>query len=403
MRSAENEMMTYSADLDVTVPIGLVDEFLRKLPYVSEALTGFELETESRTQVRFNLRTADANQAAVVSDRIAEIARKMCRNHRPSETKVLIDRLDRVVPGHEDPHSILEASGDLFHYGAGRYGFGPIPLRLLEFFDRRFILLAEQFAAVPHQYPSMIVADTLDRCKYLQSFPHSLSLISHLREDLEALQSFAKTAHWDGSRLQCDTESLSKVECLLAPSVCFHCYAWLHDSQLAEPKAITAVGKCFRYESSNLTGLERLWDFTMREIIFVGPKEYVLSQRRKAIDETASILDDWGLAYNIRSATDPFFIEEYSTQVGFQSSFDLKYEVQALLPYTGKTLAIGSFNHHQDFFGRSFNIKSASGEAVHTSCVGFGLERLVLAFLAQHGMDASLWPVAVTAALNANR
>jgi tRNA synthetase class II (G, H, P, S and T) len=388
-------MMTYNADLEVSVPVELVDEFLRKLPYVSEALAEFELEPESRTRVQFTLRADDAQQAILISDRIAETARKMCRNHRPGEAKVLIDHMDRAVAGGADPHPALEANGQLFYYGPGRYGLGPECLQLFELFDRRFVRLAKQFSAVPQQYPNMIGADTLDRCKYFQSFPHSLSLISHLREDLEALQEFAKNARWDGSSLKYNPENLSEVQCLLAPAICFHCYAWLHDSQLAEPKVFTAVGKCFRYESSNLKGLERLWDFTMREIIFVGPKEYVLSQRRKAIDEVVLILDEWGLAYDIRSATDPFFIEEYSAQVSFQSAFDLKYEIQALLPYTGKTLAVGSFNHHQDFFGRSFDILSANGELVHTGCAAFGLERLVLAFLAQHGIERSGWPVSV--------
>ena len=76
-------------------------------------------------------------------------------------------------------------------------------------------------------------------------------------------------------------------------------------------------------------------------------------------------------------------------------AFDLKYEVQALLPYKAKTLAIGSFNFHQDLFGRALNISDATGEFANTGCAGFGLERLALAFLAQHGLDAKLWPAAV--------
>jgi len=43
---------------------------------------------------------------------------------------------------------------------------------------------------------------------------------------------------------------------------------WLAQSELLQPRVITAMGKCFRYESSNLSGLERLWDFNMREIVF---------------------------------------------------------------------------------------------------------------------------------------
>jgi seryl-tRNA synthetase len=60
-------------------------------------------------------------------------------------------------------------------------------------------------------------------------------------------------------------------------------------------------------------------------------------------------------------------------------------------------VALGSFNYHQDFFGRSFGIADGGGEPVHTACIGFGLERLVLAFLAQYGLDRAAWPPAVRA------
>jgi seryl-tRNA synthetase len=270
---------------------------------------------------------------------------------------------------------------------------------LIEFFDRELSRMAKKFSAPPFQFPSLVGADALDRCKYIRSFPHSLTFVSHLREDLDLIQEFARAARWNGEDLECPRESLSRIECLLAPSVCFHWYAWLRDSRLLEPRSITAIGKCFRYESGNLKTLERLWDFTMREIIFVGPREFVLDQRQKAVDDTVTLFDEWGLSFEIKSATDPFFIEDYSSQTIFQSAFELKYEARASLPYKGDTLAVGSFNYHQDFFGRSFNISGESGEALHTSCVGFGLERLALAFLAQYGLDLGRWPEAVAAGI----
>jgi seryl-tRNA synthetase len=113
----------------------------------------------------------------------------------------------------------------------------------------------ERFKAAPHQFPSLIGADVLERCKYLRSFPHALTLVSHLREDLEAVQNFARSARWHNDELQFDQSDLSAIECLLAPAVCFHCFAWLQNSQLSESKAFTAIGKCFRYESGNLDGL----------------------------------------------------------------------------------------------------------------------------------------------------
>lgn len=384
--------MYSTAELPVTIPDELVDDFLAKLHYVSESLERFELPSE-RNSVRFQVTPGREHDSSLIASRIAEVAKKMCDAHRPSEAKVLVSRKST---GHYDldPQPILEREGELRRFGQGRYGLGPRLVGLTTFFDRELTRMFESFSPEPHQFPSLIGADVLESCKYLRSFPHALTLVSHLREDLAAVQDFARSAKWDGKQLLSDPSHLSAIECLLAPAVCFHCFAWLQDSRQAQDRSFTAVGKCFRYESGNLEGLERLWDFTMRELIFVGSPEFVLAQREKAIAATTQLLDEWGLGYEIRSATDPFFIEEYASAT-FQLAFDLKFEVRANLPYKGKTLAVGSFNFHQDYFGRSLNITNSAGVPVSTGCVGFGLERLALAFLAQHGLDQSNWPASV--------
>lgn len=378
------------ADLGVVVPSELVDDFLAKLHYVSESLENFELHSTERNSVRFNLAPGHEHEVPKVAAGIAEVAQKMCAAYRPYEAKVLVSR-EGSGKYEKDPHPYLESTAELFRYGAGRYGLGPGLLALMNFFDRELQKLTERFSAVHHQFPSLIGADVLERCRYLRSFPHALTLVTHLREDLESVQSFARSAQWDNDHLNCDAAAVSPIQCLLSPTVCFHCFAWLENTVQPKPTAITALGKCFRYESGNLEGLERLWDFTMREVIFVGPQAYVAEQREKVIAESISLLDAWGLAYEIRSATDPFFIEDYATTT-FQLAFDLKFEVRANLPYKKKSLAVGSFNLHQDFFGSSLNITSEPGRAAFTGCVGFGLERLVLAFIAQHGPDRSTWP-----------
>jgi seryl-tRNA synthetase len=132
----------------------------------------------------------------------------------------------------------------------------------------------------------------------------------------------------------------------------------------------------------------------MREWIFVGPQQYVLEQRSRATEETTKLLDEWELGYEIKSATDPVFVDEYS-RAAFQMAFDLKYEIQTPLPYKTAVLAVGSLNFHRDFFGRCLNITSAGGEAANMACAAFGLERLALAFLAQHGLNAKQWPAPV--------
>jgi seryl-tRNA synthetase len=58
-----------------------------------------------------------------------------------------------------------------------------------------------------------------------------------------------------------------------------------------------------------------------------------------------------------------------------------------------------SFNYHQDHFASLWGIELTSGEAAHTACIGFGMERLALALFRRHGLDIGDWPPSVRAAL----
>ncbi len=280
--------------------------------------------------------------------------------------------------------------------GRGIYTLGPLLTSLIEYFESRFLELAESFSAQPYRFPTLISARLLDRVNYFKAFPHSLSFVTHLREDLENIDQFAQHTHWEGEALNASKESFSKIEALLSPAVCYHWYFSLADQQLKEEHLVgTAVGNCFRYESSNLTSLERLWNFTMREIIFIGHGDYVLEQREIGRQRMTIILEECGLAYRVESANDPFFIGEFRKQAAFQTAFQLKYEIRASLPFAGRTLAVGSYNYHQDFFGRHLNITLPDGSPIHTGCIAFGLERMAYAFLSQYGLEKANWPLAV--------
>ena len=389
--------MSAQAQLQTPLPEELVEEFLKRVPYVSEGIGNVRV-VSGGARVDFDLRPGFEGQESVVASRLSEVAGKLCLNYRPGISRTVARQDSFPSAFREDPHPALLDRGDMVLYGRGRYGFGPRLVRLMDYFESRAREMAAEFQAEPHVFPSLVGADVLDRCRYLKNFPSSLNLVSHLREDHSLLQEFARSVQWNGEELVYDRTSASGVECLLSPSVCFHWYRWLRDSQLAKPRAITALGKCFRYESSNLTGLERLWDFTMREIVFVGPAAYVIENRDKLVELCAAYLDDLGMAYEISTATDPFFVDSYAVQAAYQQGFELKFELLAPLPYSGKKLAVGSINYHQDFFGRSFGIQ-AGNEPAHTGCLGFGYERLALAFLAQHGLDERTWPGAVARAV----
>ncbi len=129
----------------------------------------------------------------------------------------------------------------------------------------------------------------------------------------------------------------------------------------------------------------------MWELIFVGEKDFVLENREASRKYMAKVFEDIGLAYRVETANDPFFVGEFRKQAAFQSAFQLKYEIRASLPFKNSTLAVGSYNYHQDFFGRHLNITLPDGNPVHTGCTAFGLERMAYAFISQYGLDIKKW------------
>lgn len=378
---------------DVTIPEHLVGEIQSKLAYVDEcireatvAMTGDRIELLLQQPV-------SSERADELSEKVQRVVRSMAKGAIQPKVQVLEDYLDRPVPYHADPHNELLARRELSQEAEGIYSFGPLLSRLMQFFESLFINLAGSFNAVPYRFPTLIPASYLERVGYFRAFPHSLTFTTHLREDLEIIDQFSLRAACDAGKLNTPSESFAPVKALLSPAVCYHLYFALADQPLPDGQVIaTAVGNCFRYESINLASLERLWNFTMREVIFVGSKDFVLQNREIARQRMEQALASLGLAYRVESANDPFFIGEFRKQAAFQSAFQLKFEIRARLPYKSSTLAVGSYNYHQDFFGRHLNITLPDGTPAHTGCVAFGLERMTYAFLAQYGLDTEDWP-----------
>ena len=288
--------------------------------------------------------------------------------------------------------------------GPGYFSLGPKLSRLIDYLEQRIIDVAGSLGAAPYRFPAMISPAFLERVKYLENFPQSLSFVTHLREDLEAIKEFSESAHCRNAELCSDPNHFSGIQAMLSPTVCHHLYLTLTDYQIPKDGIVaTASGHCFRYESINMASLERVWNFTMREIIFVGDEEFVsngLDFVRKSI---TPLMEEFGIAYRIENANDPFFIGNYRDQAAYQNAFNLKYEIRALLPFKGTTIAIGSYNKHQEFFGRTLGITLPNGKPAYTGCFGIGFERFALAVVAQYGPSMDSWPKAIRSAIEAKR
>ena len=182
--------------------------------------------------------------------------------------------------------------------------------------------------------------------------------------------------------------------------MCYHVFQQYRGRSLdtTDVHVVTCRGKSFRFESAYVTTLERLWDFTIREIVFMGTREQVTGARESLLRRCLSYMQELDLAGQCEVANDPFFGGDAADRISSQRLMELKYELR-LEVAPAHAIAVGSFNFHDRHFGSSFAITSDTGEPVHSSCVGFGLERLVYAFLCQYGLAPDTWPADVRMAL----
>jgi len=384
----------------IAIPDFMVSEIQSKLAYADERIASVYVRSEQISIHLFAGKSATKEQRIEIEEKVQRVVSSLAKGAIQPKYQILEDHLDRRIPYHDDPHPALFSSGQIYQEAPGIFTLGPLVTLLITFFEDQFIELANSFGAKPYRFPTLIPAKFLERVNYFRAFPHSLTFVTHLREDLDVIDEFSQHAACSQEGLNTPSQSFSRIQTLLSPAVCYHLYYSLADKSIPDGQVTaTAVGNCFRFESINLVSLERMWNFTMREIIFVGSKDFVLENRELARQRVAERLAQIGFAYKVESANDPFFIGEFRKQAAFQSAFQLKFEIHASLPYKDSTLAVGSYNYHQDFFGRNLNISLLDGKSAHTGCVAFGLERMALAFLAQFGPNPSDWPAEVSSKL----
>jgi seryl-tRNA synthetase len=292
----------------------------------------------------------------------------------------------------------LCARGWAFQLGDGQVGLAGPAMKLVEALDQRFRHMAmTQFGAVEHRYPTFIPTDVLRRCGYFGAFPHLVSLVGHFVEDYRALKEIRDANAESDHVVIPKSDSIVQAAACITPATCYHVYQSLEGKTVTGPgQTFTASGRCARYESTNMIGLDRLWEFTMRELVLVGGESWVTETRQRGMDAFIGLVEEWDLECLIETANDPFFAPVYATKTFWQAQGGLKYELRLTVePGEGgrpRTISCGSANLHEGFFGQTFKLSMTDGEPVFTGCVALGVERLALAVFTQHGFEPARWP-----------
>ncbi|HIJ84667.1 MAG: AA TRNA LIGASE II protein [Magnetococcales bacterium] len=379
----------------ITIPAFLAQEMVAKLAYVDPLIQ--QVTRDETGDYHLHLRrTLSTEEWQSLHAKVQRAMALLVATTREPPVKILEDWMDQPVFSNEDPTEALLREGHVTQTGDGLFSLGPLVASLCRYFEGQLFRLGFAQGGHLYRFPAMIPSGFLEKIQYFKNFPHSLSFVAHLQEDMEIIERFAKETVCNQGTLTIPEGSFAKIQNLLSPTVCHNFYLMLANKVMTRsPMIATAQGHCFRYESINMHSLERLWNFTMWEVIFVGSSQQVKDCLIQAGQKTSRWLQGLGMAYRLENANDPFFIREFGTQAGFQQIYDLKYEYRALLPFKNGTLSIGSRNYHMDFFGRSCQITLPDGSPAHSGCIGVGLERLAFAFLAQFGTNPALWPESI--------
>jgi len=324
-----------------------------------------------------------------ISGAIAEAYRRIEADHERVVERTLHE-FKGAFPVQTGIFETLQERGWITPTGLGKVTYSGLVARVFDALDTLLLNLCKSHGAHNEVYPVALEGKSLFRARYFDTFAQHAYFVTPLRTTLTAI-----SAAKDGSvidRDSADNQHLQAPEWVLSPTVCHHCFETLKDSSLDAVLKVTALNQCARYEVHGTRTMERLRLYWMREFIHFNPDaKEIAKSLDDVLNDTIEILTRWGISHEVVTASDPFFSDSGTAKRMFQNTFALKRELK--LPCTDGSIACASFNNHQESLVKSFAITSGSnGSTMHSCCVGWGYDRLLLCLFSQLGCDPEQWP-----------
>ncbi|MFZ6733139.1 amino acid--[acyl-carrier-protein] ligase [Undibacterium sp. Ji42W] len=281
----------------------------------------------------------------------------------------------------------MVAAGHIIPVGVqGIFGRGPVFEDVLRRFDDYVSRVAVNDGAVKMSFPPCLDRKVLERSEYLDSFPQLagtiFSFTGNEAQHKELMENVHEGRPW--------THLQTMTAVCLTPAACYPVYPSFTGTVPAEGRLVDMQNWVFRNEPSPEP--TRMQSFRVREFVRVGTPDMVVEWRDIWLQRGLDILKSLGLPAHSDVASDPFFGRGGRMLAANQREQQLKFEVLVPVISEAKPTAVCSFNYHQDHFGKLFEIYQQNGELAHTACLGFGLERIVMALFKTHGMQPENWP-----------
>jgi seryl-tRNA synthetase len=294
-----------------------------------------------------------------------------------------------LVEAHTQFRSDLLDAGILVPTGVeGLYGRSGLFEDVVEGLDRLVVEAGADLNAERFRFAPVVPTPVFEKTDYLRSFPNLTGAISTFtggdREHAELLAMHARGEDW--------SRNLESAGVMLVAATCHPIYPMLAGILPEGGRRIDVLGYCFRHEPS--VDPARMQAFRQHEFVYIGDPQGARDHRDLWVERGLELLRSLDLEVFPEAANDPFFGRAGRILAANQREESLKTElVVRLYGELGDGTAVASSNCHLDHFGASFGISTADGEVAHSACVGFGIERIVLALFANHGLDVASWPV----------
>jgi len=145
----------------------------------------------------------------------------------------------------DDIVNALRARGELWDVAPGVTALRGYAAALLRDLERAIATLCGLETSDDWRVPPAIDFATLVRAEYFASFPHWLTVASHLRDEEDALRAVAERGEPAVLR-----EASAAPKAALNPAVCYHIYAALAGTSIDQARIVTAQAECWRHEGT---------------------------------------------------------------------------------------------------------------------------------------------------------
>jgi len=268
----------------------------------------------------------------------------------------------------------------------GAFGRGAVFEDVLARFNDLVTRLAKNDNAEVMAFPPILDRQVFEKSEYLDSFPQLAGTVFSFfgtdAQHKELSQRIHDKQPWD------DLQKMTGV--VLTPAACYPVYPSFTGTVPFEGRLVDMQNWVFRHEPSPEP--TRMQAFRVREFVRVGSADAVVEWRDMWLKRGVELLTSLGLPAKSDVAADPFFGRGGRMLAANQREQKLKFEVLVPVISEEKPTAVCSFNYHQEHFGKIFDINTPDGAIAQTACLGFGMERVVMALFRTHGYVPSEWP-----------